>query len=91
MGSRYLSSQGRILVLEPEFGRPHHLTRATKGSEPSSRAVGAVASDGNPVCYPLVKKAKQMRHTFHFVAVRRRMPAAQVLPSATRPRLFAGD
>jgi hypothetical protein len=43
------------------------------------------------LCYALVKKAQQMQHTFHFVAVRRRMPAAQVLPSATRPRLFAGD
>ena len=40
------------------------------------------------------RKAPQMRHTlFYPVALRPRFPrvAAQVLPSATRPRLFAGD
>jgi hypothetical protein len=42
------------------------------------------------LCYPLVKKAKQMRHfVLHFVAPC--LSPAQVLPSATRPRLFAGD
>ena len=46
------------------------------------------------LCYPPSNQAKQMRHIWlHSVALNPRFPraAALVLPSATRPRLFAGD
>ena len=50
--------------------------------------------NGAALCYPLPKKVKQMLQISpHFASIRPRFPrvAAQVLPSATRPRLFAGD